>query len=560
MARRFVTGLFQRGPHDLPSHSSEGDLSTTAISLLLFDDSFWVDVKRDKQPYSFHWTTILWSKLQAAISSWLNTYVIHKSSGEVHEWHFRTLFVAEVTILPFVLMFGLVSFWLLNRNTHLHKTKGSAIPLKVEENAGVARHDDNDDDEEDDVTMQVGDDDKTAKPSALKVPPRMPDSSRRQAIHAMLKAYDVERDDDEAGLEESDYEDPPARSSNLSASVSYSMPESITESDASTVFLSSEKRGLWKIVKEIPVFSYFNEEAIQICMEFVEYVDLKVCGDTLWTRNGYDGSLYYVVSGGVRVHFHDFEAPSSDQRERGSVGTEFQKQKHTKDPATFIHEAGTVVTSLLSSLEGMVQRHLKGKNRLGRFVGAAMRQTSARAASDGTRLLRVPPDCFCRVLDRFPDTVLRIIQAVLNRTQRVTVQTLVRTCGLREELLVQPSKELRNCMLPKKDWSSPWNSVQSVLEKNVQSQSDLESLSATCMKRLMKNSCTLLLTMLGVEDRPTAEVLEEQCSLLVMDDRGDQGCRILQEAGTVHDACYLLLQGSLEMVGLKSSFCDGFVF
>jgi CRP-like cAMP-binding protein len=555
MVRRFVARLFQRRPQDSLSGSCETAVSST--NLLLSDNAIGDGNVLIGLPSSFQWTLVLWSKLQDSISTWVNTFVIHKSSNAAEEWHFRTLFVAEVTILPFVVMFGLVSFWLLNRNTHLRKTRGSAIPLKGDGDGSGTRDDDDDDEDEEDDSMQHGEDGETVhstdNPSATaKAPKAQPRSARRQWIQAMLKAYDVEHDDEEASLEDSDCEDDEndrrANSSNSSGK------DLVPDSDAS-MLLSNEKRELWKIVKEIAVFSYFDEEAMHLCMEFVEYVDLKQADDTLWKRGGYDGSLYYVVNGGVRVQFHDFEAPTIDRRGSSSArgGPDSQHQCQRKEPVAFTHGAGTVVTSLLASLEGMVRHHLQGTNSLGRFVGAAMRETSAKAASDGTRLVRVPPACFCRVLERFPDTVLRIIQTVLNRTQRVTVQTLVRTCGLREELLVPPSKEMRECMLPKKDWSSPWMAVQSFLEKNLQSASELDTFSAASKKSFMKDACSVLATILGISDKLTVEALEEQCSLLVVDDGGANCARILQEAGTVHDACYLLLRGSLEMVRIEFS-------
>jgi CRP-like cAMP-binding protein len=532
---------------------------------------------------SFRWTVVLWSKLKAAISTWLTTFVIHKSNS-AEEWHFRTIFVAEVTILPFVLLFGIVSFWLLNRNTHIRKTKGSTIQLKGDRGETRNKYltdDGDDDDEEDDdvdvdededddgVSTQGGNDNNSALCQAAvsrlvsrkTLHNRKHMTSIRQAIHARLKAYDVEYDDDEMGLEESDCDDDerdqpvPLLKSSDAPVPTHSKTDDDTDFDDSKVFLSNEKIGLWKIVKEIPLFSYFNEDAMQICMEFVEYVDLELAGDSVWKRGGYDGSLYFVVNGGVHVQFHDFDVSAMDQRERQSdcCSSSTEQKSLRKEPATFTHVAGTVVTSLLASLEGMVHHHLQGMNSLGNsFVGAAMRETSAKAASDGTRLIRVPPACFCRVLDRFPDTVLRIIQTVLNRTQRVTVQTLVRTCGLREELLAPSS----NCKLINDDLSPPWQSVKGILEKNLKLGSELETLSSECLRSLVKDACTILATILGISDSLTVEVLEEQCTLLVVDREDNQGGKVLQQAGTVHDACYLLLRGSLEMVCYDCSLCD----
>ena len=70
------------------------------------------------------------SKLRNVFFAWLNKYVIYPSSGDNQDWHFRTLFVAEMSIIPIVLPFVFVFWWIVNRNAHLRKTKGSSIPLR----------------------------------------------------------------------------------------------------------------------------------------------------------------------------------------------------------------------------------------------------------------------------------------------------------------------------------------------------------------------------------------------------------------------------------------------
>jgi CRP-like cAMP-binding protein len=477
------------------------------------------------------WCGKLCSNLHRAASAWLNTFVISISPNN-GEWHFRTLFVAEITILPVVLSFLFVFWWVLNRNTRMRKTKGSSIPHKEDDS-------DNDDEDDDD---DENDDCATIKSQTLI---RKKKALERQRLQDLLKAYDVELEDDDddkdggdddetilsadSSLEDSDYDE-----DNLPCSQSSSGTiNTDTDTTAAQMFLSEEKAGLLKVVKEIPILSFFNEEAMEMCMNDIEYINLQKTNDFLWDEGKFDGSLYYIVEGKIRVNFLDFEAPPADQRDH-----------RKKEVASVIHEEETVVTSLLSLMEGMVQYHLSEKGSLDRFVGLPVKRTTAQAMEDCTRLLRIPPSCFSRILDRFPETILRIIQTTLNRTQRVTVQTLVRCCGLRQELLVPANKELKKSMLATK--SSHWNPLQVALAKMDQN-SDVENIPDNDNKSLMKNACAAFASVLGIEESATIEVLEEKCSLITLDTQGDESSRVLLEAGSNHNSCYMLLQGAMEI-------------
>jgi CRP-like cAMP-binding protein len=484
------------------------------------------------------WCGKVCSNLHRAASAWLNTFVISISPNN-GEWHFRTLFVAEITILPVVLSFLFVFWWVLNRNTRMRKTRGSSIPHKEDD----SDYDDDDDDDDDEI-----DDGATIK-SQTKIRKRK--ALERQKLQALRKAYDVEiehdddddDDDDDDGddnetilsadssLEDSDYDE-----DNLPYSQSSSSTiNTDTDKTASQMFLSEEKAGLLKVVREIPILSFFNEEAMAMCMNDIEYINLDKTNDLLWDEGKFDGSLYYIVEGKIRVNFLDFEAPPADQRDH-----------RKKEVASVIHEEETVVTSLLALMEGMVQSHLSEKGSLDRFVGLPVKRTTAQAIEDCTRLLRIPPSCFSRILDRFPETILRIVQTTLNRTQRVTVQTLVRCCGLRQELLVPTNKKLKKSMLAVR--SSHWNPLQITLAKlNKNSDVDLENISDNDNKSLMKNACAAFASVLGIEESATIEVLEEKCSLITLDTQGDESSRILLEAGSNHGSCYLLLQGAMEI-------------
>jgi lysophospholipid hydrolase len=371
--------------------------------------------------------------------------------------------------------------------------------------------------------------------------------SRRHGIQAILNTFDLENDEEDetflsvdvpVELEDSDYEgdDPDAP---------------VRPSSTSGVFLSKEKKNLFKIVREIPILSYFSEEAIEICMEYVEYVNLdgSHAKKMLWDMDQFDGSLYYIVEGRIHVNFHEFTARPMGRSENtpdSASGSSFQKQQAV-EAVKVTHEAGTVVTSLLSMMEGMVRCNLKERGLApGKFVGLPLRRTSA--YSDGpASVIRIPPICFSRILDRFPDIVLRVVQTALNRTQRVTVQTLVRTCGLREELLVPVDKQVQALMSPKK--SSAWRSVQDYLaKKSKELQVDPTTISCEDKQNLVKNASSALAHVLGVNEQSTIDVLEENSSIVVIDPcDADPKKRVLLEAGSSSDVCFFLLQGDVEL-------------
>jgi CRP-like cAMP-binding protein len=520
-------------------------------------------------------------KIQKATSVWLNTFVIKtntnnkvsmddtSSNGE-SSWHFRTLFVAEITVMPFLIAFLLISFWLLNRNTHIKKTKGTTIVRRKEDIDGDTdsiNHDDStatnhdyDDDHDYESSAAAGVNTTATPPphgsgslrESLSAKRKRKTSARKQrhTIQEMLKSIDVERDEEDETyisvpteldlIEESDDdEDDDLEDDEVAAA-------KIAAGQQQKMFLSKEKRNLFKIVKEIPLLSYLNDEAMEICMEYVENIDFDADDNdqnVVWEEGKFDGSLFYIVAGRVKVKFHDFTAKPNQQEQ--------QLEQPLEEKVIVTHEAGTVVTSLLGLLEGMIRYHLINANNnnapnnktnaLGRFVGWQLRKTSA-TVEGSAKLIRVPPECLSKILDRFPNTILRIIQIALNRTQRVTVQTLVRACGLRDELLTPLSKDLLACSTHTK--SASWKTIQDLLDKNSKSSDfDLDAISETDKAKLMKNACIVLASSLDVYEKTTIDILEENSSLVALDSRGG----VLFEAGKPHDACYLLLQGTLEM-------------
>ena len=77
-------------------------------------------------------------------------------------------------------------------------------------------------------------------------------------------------------------------------------------------------------------------------------------------QDQFDGSLYYIVSGRVQVHFHEFVARATEGSEPNHTiagSNNFLpgfRQDQAAEAVKVSHDEGTVVTSLLSMMEGMV--------------------------------------------------------------------------------------------------------------------------------------------------------------------------------------------------------------
>ena len=450
--------------------------------------------------------TILSSKLQSLISAWLKTFVIKKSSGNKEEWHFRTLFVAEITILPLLLSFIFLFWWVVNRNVRFRKTKGSLIPLKEEPEKDV----DNFDEEYHSNSRDLKSYDTSTTANA-----KRSTRQRKTIREALLQAYTVELDEDESDNEtlisvESYFEESDCEESIPTKNLGIPK-DGVAPTD---MFLSKEKLKFWKVLKDIPIFSFFDEEAMEICMNGVEYIDLSLKNDFLWKEGQFDGSLFYVLEGAVIVKFLDFVGAPSAERGVRSKAIEV---------ANVLHVQNTVVTSQLALIEGMVRHYLGQISGSISNVDFALKKTTAQITLDKTQLLRIPPSCFSQILDRFPETMLRIIQTTLNRAQRVSIQTLVRCCGLRQELLVSRNKE-------------------SKIRTTKNAFSHIDTLQDDEKKASLTEACAALATILNIEDLGTIEVLEETCSLIQIDSNDT-----LIKAGSNHDSSYLLLRGVLEM-------------
>ncbi|KAL3933891.1 MAG: hypothetical protein SGBAC_010206, partial [Bacillariaceae sp.] len=361
-------------------------------------------------------------------------------------WHFRSLFVVEATLFNMTTVLMFLFFWVINRNTHLRPTRGTTIVRKptvsieddLDDSSVVDSSDDEDDHEgeEDDVipdgnivpargsVVSLASPRKGRRRSSVK----STRISKRLSTMQRLVAYGIEQGDDDDGWD--------------STSEAEDLDDEVGKLDYG--------RALKDLLRVTRTLGYMNEKALTVCAKSAEYQTYQK-GDQIFDADTFSGAMYGLVSGKVELIFHDFEMHedfvedlpciegSDDDQSYNSNGT-----TEVRQPLKLILGPNKQITSTLALFWGMI-RNVQDASKLN---GDSMQKKyplriSARAISDNTEVIRISTECLSRVLQEHPVDIFRLSGTVLNRLQRITVQTLVKTLGLREDLLA-PARPIQH--------------------------------------------------------------------------------------------------------------------
>lgn len=420
-----------------------------------------------------------------------------------NNWHFRSLFVIEATMVNLSFIFFLLFFWVLNRQTHLRPTKGTTIIRKTEDDRTItddSSFDDDEDDDDDDHDHNKKEEEKTLRPR----------NRRRLSSMQQFLSYGIEHDDGDEGAEFTS--------------------EAAAEDPEEELRRCPWSRQLQDLVRIAKTFGYLNEQALTICAKSAEYIKFQQ-NKTIFDAESHDGTFYAVVSGSVELSFYDFEAPDEMLPHAELSG-------ETRQPFKMIVGPDKPITSFLSFFWGMLN-HFPDNQNSSQPPRRHPLRVSARAIEDDTEVIRISPDCFARILNEFPVDVFRIVGTVLNRLQRITVQTLVTTLGLRKDLLSppQPDQKYQTNLVASNSWKQFQDSM---TKENFCDETDL-----------IEQATQLIRMRLGITaemDSESFALLRDSSELIVFD-----GAQMLMEPGSKHDSCYLLLQGRMEVgIGLPN--------
>jgi lysophospholipid hydrolase len=499
---------------------------------------------------STDWTNTVVSMCAKALTKWVikveeddNNDSLEKNRVKLllakdTEWHFRSLFVVEATFFNFSVAVLLIFFWIINRQTHIRPTKGSKI---IHKNDGQEEDDEHDTDDSDLSAENVNgaSNGNVSQQQNLPTPTKASQKEKRRNTYMALEGFKVEADDDE----DDDMLDLSSIVDDESAAVVVTDHHPKPDVPTEVKVLSDEQKKkihLLGVVKKMKIFSYLNEEAYQICMEQVESIPIPK-GEYLFHRNSFDGSLYAVASGLVRVRFHDFQLPETEPSDAVDEAETPEYERilgMTAGP-------GDVLTGLLALVIGLIHQERDESSPL-----LFSKDISAMAISDQVHVIRVPPQCFVRILHKFPADVYRIAQTVFCRVQRVTLQILVKTLGLRKELLTDPQQQVNDS--PGWTESDTWECLQAVLGHDEEDETTATSSSSCSSEPRLSgdqyssslNDAKLVFSMqLGIPAKDSESMdLLKSCSLISLQ-KGDA----LLGAGVATDSCYLLLRGSMDL-------------
>ncbi|XP_072177075.1 patatin-like phospholipase domain-containing protein 7 [Diadema setosum] len=180
-------------------------------------------------------------------------------------------------------------------------------------------------------------------------------------------------------------------------------PPAILEADFRELQLPPEFRiptEVLYMLKNIRVFGHFERP---LFLELSRSVESKFlpAGAYLFQRGQADDSIFVVQSGRLVVYITEPD------------GSEYEVKEVTQ---------GDSVHSLLSVLD-VITGHL-----------APYKTVSCKAAED-TTVLRLPAVAFQAVFEQYPESMVRVVQMMMIRLQRVTFMTLQNLLGLDAELI-----------------------------------------------------------------------------------------------------------------------------
>ena len=326
--------------------------------------------------------------------------------------------------------------------------------------------------------------------------------------------------------------------------------------------LREMRNDMLKFVSKMNVFSYLSDEAFKEMLASMKYIDLPNAGSPILNpeystssnnddndeekKSRLDGSLYILVTGSVDCccQFDDEEMAQL----YGSTYPSSAKSRHPK--LQFTVGPGDLITSQLAMLSDLVKwyRQREGFDTKQQPSSTHPVQVKAVTAENNTRLICVPSSAFLSILDKFPHEVHQVAQTVFGRTQRVTMQTLVKTLGLTNGILPQKDLIVHEDLLGITDCQKACKKAYDSDDIKVISK---ELLSLKIPNEVGQSVAKIAARQLGTTKVEDIAFVHENSSIIA----AEPGSVILQ-AGQMSNSVYFVIDGELEAGNLITSLED----
>jgi CRP-like cAMP-binding protein len=365
-------------------------------------------------------------------------------------------------------------------------------------------------------------------------------------------SFDADEDEDEGEDEDSlkDNIAPDADRSNTTTARAMSNPQFLTM-----------KKEMLHFVSKMSIFSYLSDDAFKECLIHMRYIDLPQSGSAIAYTNldtdsqpsntdntEIDGSLYVVISGAVdcSCQLVDREINKMNDDHCDSSKSQHAKLQFTAGP-------GDLVTSQLAMISDLVRLYQQEKNDADMGTPRSIHpvRVNAHTSTPNTRLICVPSHAFLSVLKKFPHEVHQLTQTILGRTQRVTLQTLVKSLGLTNEIMSRTDRTLNDKMICSQQRNSDLKHQFQMCQQECRNMCNDEKLQldtsneVTALKvpnEIKRIVATAAAWQLGGDSDENIHILEKHSSIIAV-----QPGSVLVRAGGRSEYVYFVVEGEIEV-------------
>ncbi len=493
-----------------------------------------------------------------------------------------------------VFVFALILFlWATNRQTQIRPSKSQSRPTSGPERKGKKVLEQSIKKESGLSLLEDLDEDDNSSSDQQDL--FSTDWGRKKSRENLLRSFSMEfeieedEDDDDSGSEESEFlplarGEPDTNNYGNYCDISFGEEDkTATTSNLSPQF-QTMRQDIRNFISNMNLFSYLSDDALMEILKYMRYIDLakegspilcsyadvkknsdSTCSDSsesptamkLINDEELDGSLYIVIDGTVDCSCH-LDGEMIDMVD--GTNQHYPSNQHTK--LHFSAGPGDLITSQLAIVSDLVRHFQNVDAEEGQCIHPVV--VKARTSQPNTRILCVPSISYLTVLEKFPHEVHQLTQTILSRTQRVTMQTLVKNFGLTDEIIGQKygswKKATLNNIQETGDWHKNLEDCQQQIKlhdseskdnKNYFSSADNAMRTLEVPEEIMQSISSLAAKKLGTMKESDIEHICRHSSIVSVN-----ASSTIVQTGKKSNYLYFLISGELEIGNFIASISD----
>ncbi len=462
------------------------------------------------------------------------------------------LLISSITFIN-VFCFALLFLWATNRQTQIRPSKSqrrNSVPERKGKRKQISEQDKHDSEQDFLFSNDWG-----------------RKKSRENLLRSFSMDFDIEDEEDDDGYEDDDVmKKDDAKDTKDTNDYVNEVDISFGEDDKATRFpLNSQfqtmRQDIKQFITHMNLFSYLSDKAMKEALKYTSYIDLPREGSLITCNSSnldesssrleggknLDGSLYIVIDGLVDCNC-----------QLDKLGNA-KMDDHQNSKMRFTAGPGDLITSQLAMVSDLIRlfQNNKDENEAKRIHPVEVR---AITAAPNTRILCIPSIVYMKILEKFPNEVHQLTQTILGRTQRVTMQTLVKNFGLTDDIIAQKYGSWNGVSTEHGEDELNQQNKLNICQKNIQRkqnecdeessvESDFRPIHVT--EDTLQIAASLAASQLGTTRNEDINLIRN-CSSVISIDPGNA----FIQTGKKSHYLYFLIQGSLEIGNFIANISD----